>query len=219
MDLGQRKTAMRQLTDASQLEADKALLQSLKPHSRVLKTKYPTSERTQREVLWDLLEVASLDDIKANRSKANESKPMDDEVAKQKAAEEAELKALEKDESKQKVLSLDLEQKIDYQELKHLVATLEIETADRKAVTLLAALVEFKAANTQLPPADNNEKVSEGTGEEMEEVKGALEEKENKLEEKTAELEDTKEELEQTQEQLEEKTAELEAEKKSEAKN
>ena len=55
MDLGTRKQALRTLLDVDHLEADVALITARKPHSKVLKTKYPTDERKQREVLWDLL--------------------------------------------------------------------------------------------------------------------------------------------------------------------
>ena len=67
MDLGTRKQALRTLLNVDHLEADVTLITAKKAHSKVLKTKYPTDERKQREVLWDLLSVVTPKDTEINR--------------------------------------------------------------------------------------------------------------------------------------------------------
>ncbi|WP_289054183.1 hypothetical protein [Carboxylicivirga marina] len=163
MDLGKRKEALRQLTDAAHLAADKALLEAKKPHSRALKIKFPTKERTQREVLWELLDVVSPDDIKSNRAfaakaaeEAAEKKRIADEEAeaerqriaeeaqKLKAKEEAIKKGLKKNEGLKRVIVICQSDKKDYPEMKKLVKELEIETADVKKATLEEALLAYR---------------------------------------------------------------------------
>jgi len=186
MDLGKRKQALRQLTDAAHLAADKELLQAKKPHSRVLKLKFPTPERTQREVLWELLEVVTPKEIVANRiavakaaeeaaekkhkeeEAAAEKKRQEEEAAAEKQAEQEALKKAELKNAAEKALKeLDLEDKPDYKVMKQLVKDLEIETADIKKVTFIAALTKYKAdlAKQPLPQTNNTPKTDEGNGE------------------------------------------------------
>ncbi|TAJ13047.1 hypothetical protein DMA11_10295 [Marinilabiliaceae bacterium JC017] len=218
MDLRKKKQAMQALTDVKHLEADQSLLKAKKSNSVVLKRKYPTSERTQREVLWDLLEVASQEEIENNRKDGN---------AVDKEEEQEVVNA--KEELKDLVLNKDT----DYQQVKRLVKILGIDTENLKQKTLVFALKEFRGDIVE-NTTDNSEELDTAKAEdeeaqaeteeikedlsatetELEETQDELEEAKGDLEEKEQELETTQEELEETREQLEQTEAELEATKK-----
>lgn len=208
MDLGTRKKALRTLLDVDHLEADVALIKARKPHSKVLKTKYPTDERKQREVLWDLLSVATPEAIESNRKFAAAAKEKEannaKEAQKKKEKEAAVLAANEE------LKTLVLDEKTDYHQAKRLVKVLAIETENMEKVTLVAALKVHRGDAPEKP---------EVPAEELEAAKAETEQTREELEQKEYELENTQEELEETKEQLNEKEAELEATKKNETEN
>lgn len=178
MDLGTKKKALNALVQVDHLEADIELLKAKKSHSRVLKGKYPTQERHQREVLWELLSVISPADIESHRKFAasakgaaqddadkngNEGNPGNDD-ADQKAKEAAALKAKEEAEkaaelaaaknkeaaaAKKELKVLIIADKPDYQQLKHLVKVLAIETENMQMPTLIAASKDFIAKDIE----------------------------------------------------------------------
>ncbi len=173
MDLGTRKKALNALINVKHLEADKELLKAKRPHSHVFKRKYPTPERTHREVLWDLLSVASKEQIEANRKTGSSSNDEDDEATKaaalkakqekeaadKKAQEEAEKEAAQKkvDEAKAELLALDLDNKPNYHRMVSIVATLDIKVENKKTKTLIAALKMVKAELTKVDPVSEDE--------------------------------------------------------------
>ena len=215
MDLGSKKEALRKLTNAKHLEADKALLKEKKPDSYVFKRKWPTNERAQRETLWELLSVVKPEDIEANRkklSKPEPEKPSAEEIEKQKAAEVA--AAIDE------LNGLNLDEKQNYQAVKKLAATLELKPKSQEAVNIIEALKEFKAlqeektdegTGTENTEVDNTEELKS----ENETVKAENEELKEELEEKDDELEEIKEELEETQEKLKDAEAAIDESKKN----
>ncbi len=168
MDLGTKKKALNALVQVDHLEADIELLKAMKSHSRVLKGKYPTRERHQREVLWELLSVISPADIETNRKFAAAAKDETDQNANegntgnddadQKAKEAAALKAKEEAEkaaelaaaknketaeAKKELKVLIMADRPDYQQLKHLVKVLAIEAENMQMPTLIDASIDF----------------------------------------------------------------------------
>ncbi len=220
MDLGTRKKALNSLIKVEHLEADKALLLTKRPHSHVFKRKYPTNERTHREVLWDLLSVTDQETIEKNRKTFASQQTNDDgndsdeelkakkekEAAAQKAKEEAEETEKAENEkktaaAKEELLAMDLDDKPNYNRMVSIVATLNITTENKEKATIIAALKAYK--ETLL--SANKEQELEDTKAENEEL--------------NQELEETKEQLTDTQEELEDKTEELEETKKNESEN
>lgn len=222
MDLGTRKQALRTLLNVDHLESDVALIKARKPHSKVLKTKYPTDERKQREVLWDLLSVVLPEDIENNRKFTAAAK------------EEASIQATKAQELKDKeaaillaneeLKTLVLDEKTDYHQAKRLVKVLAIETENMEKVTLVAALKVFRGDTPEKPevPAEELEAAkaeTEQTQEEKEELQGELDETKSELDETKEQLEEAQSDLEDTQDQLEQTEQALEDTKKNETQN
>ncbi len=217
MDLGKRKKALNTLSKVEYLEADKALLLSKRPHSHVFKRKYPTNERTHREVLWDLLSVTDKDAIENNRKtlaadQSNDNNNNSDEelkakhekeAAAQKAKEEVEKTENEKKTvaAKEELLAMDLNNTPNYNRMVSIVATWSITTENKAKETLIEALKAYKET---LLSANKDQQLIDSKAE-------------NK--ELNQELEETKEQLTDTQEELEDKTTELEETKKNESEN
>ena len=74
MDFAQKKIWFEKLLGAEFLEADLKLLREKKPESQALQTGLIDKKQAQSDVLWDLLEVATGEEIKTNRGEKNEVK-------------------------------------------------------------------------------------------------------------------------------------------------
>lgn len=155
MDLGIKKKALNALAGVEYLEADKKLLQQLKSHSHVFKRKYPTPERTHREVLWDLLSVANQAKIEANRGQKEENTSTGPEeteeqkearILKEQQAADAAIEAKKVSEARAELAALDLDNKPNYHRMVSIVITLGIEVENKEKETLLAALSQFKSS-------------------------------------------------------------------------
>ncbi|MCW3784920.1 hypothetical protein [Plebeiibacterium sediminum] len=180
MDLGTRKKALNALINVKHLEADKELLKAKRPHSHVFKRKYPTPERTHREVLWDLLNVASKEEIETNRKTFTSSKDEDEakkaaelktkqekEAAEKEAKEKAEKEAKEKaekeaaqkkiTEAKTELIAMDLDNKPNYHRMVSIIATLDIVVENKEKETIVAALKAVKAELIKVDPVSEEE--------------------------------------------------------------
>jgi len=177
MKFGDKKKAYQQMQDPAHLECDRELLKVKAPKSVALTTGMVNKEKAQRDILWALLDVATVEEIEANR------KP---EVVNEIPAVNPFL---------QKLLDADLANETQ-PKMAAIARGLKLETPDYKAVTLRIVLDDYRLS---LP------KIGEATEEEMIPVEAHLEivnelteENENlqeQLEEKEAELEDTAAEL------------------------
>lgn len=68
MDFHQKQAAYLELKGEQYLEADRILLATLRPASKILKgLKNPDRVQVQEKILWELLDVASPDQIQENR--------------------------------------------------------------------------------------------------------------------------------------------------------
>ncbi len=67
MNFAEKKQAYHQLQDPNHLEADKELLLKKSPKSSALRVGMINREKAQCEIIWALLEVASMEEITANR--------------------------------------------------------------------------------------------------------------------------------------------------------
>lgn len=67
MNFAEKKQAYNQLQDPAQLEPDRELLAKKAPHAPELQNGIFDKEKSQRETLWALLDVATVEEITANR--------------------------------------------------------------------------------------------------------------------------------------------------------
>lgn len=201
MNFAEKKEAYHQMQNEQHLEADRKLLAKKSPNDPALSTGVVDKERAQREILWALLDVASVKEITSNRHPELVSGSHSDQDIDIKNA--ARVKAIEK------LLALDLE-KASQPVMANLVRALGIVPINFKAATIRPILADFIANLPKIGEATTEEripvvaelgKVNELV-EENEQLKGELEEKElenedlqEQLDAKDAELEDTAAEL------------------------
>lgn len=127
MDYHRKHQAYTKLKGAEHLEKDQQLLEKLNSSSKALKNlQNPDRGKVQQEVLWDLLDVASEEDILKNRGIKKEAPAILDPF---------------KSSSPEEILGkLDLDKDPDYYFMKELAERLRIKTENRKKATLILAL-------------------------------------------------------------------------------
>ena len=199
MNFSEKKEAYQSLQDPAHLEPDRELLTRKAPHAPALKTGMVDKEKSQCEILWDLLDHASEEEITANRT------PVIQFVAK---VNEAYEKAIIK------LAETDLETATQPQ-LAALARSLKIETTDYKLATLRPLLFKFLTDLKDLKdltanPQSHSDQVIDLMNAEKEELHEKVGELETENEDLQSQLEDSESEKQDLEEQLEE-------EKKSEA--
>lgn len=192
MKFPDKKKAYHQMQNADHLKCDRDLLARKAPKSVALTIGLVNKEKAQRDILWALLDVATIEEIEANR------KP---EVVNEIPVVNPFL---------QKLLDADLANETQ-PKMAAIARGLKLETPDYKAVTLRIVLDDyrFKLSLDSKEAESNTDKVNELV-DKNEQLKGELEEKELENEDLQEQLEDAEAEKELLEEQLEE-------EKKSEA--
>lgn len=68
MKFSEKKQAYNRLQGAENLDSDRMLLQRHAPNAGILAAGILNKEKAQREILWELLDHASVEDIQANRT-------------------------------------------------------------------------------------------------------------------------------------------------------
>jgi hypothetical protein len=79
------------LDSAQHLDADKALLASVKPSSVLLKRVYLSREKAERDVLWELLGLVSAETIRKNRRERDVDSSLPSDTAEPSEATSEEL--------------------------------------------------------------------------------------------------------------------------------
>ena len=67
MNFAEKKQAYQELQGSGHLEMDKELLKNKAPHANALNTGIIDPAKAQREILWALLDVATIEEITASR--------------------------------------------------------------------------------------------------------------------------------------------------------
>ena len=68
MKFSEKKQAYNRLQGAENIDSDRTLLQKHAPNAGILAAGILNKEKAQREILWELLDHASVEDIQANRT-------------------------------------------------------------------------------------------------------------------------------------------------------
>ncbi|MGV8094501.1 MAG: hypothetical protein AB2L24_21820 [Mangrovibacterium sp.] len=214
MNFAEKKQAYQDLQGSGHLEVDRELLRRKAPHAHALNTGILDPVKAQREILWALLDVTTIDEIKANRKPAEQPANPEPEPKKDLTIADAEKKLIE----------LDLAT-ASQKEMARLARILKAEVNNYKAETLRKYLEDYRL---------NIEKEDPGGGPKKEEVpadldkinelkvenenlKSELEDKEAENDDLKSELEDKELENEDLQDQVDELEEQLEEEKKSPA--
>ena len=200
MKFAEKKQAYQNLQDPAHLKFDRELLEKKAPKSPALTIGMVDKTKAQREILWALLDVATVEEIKANRITpediyrmkfAEQFKAIQVESISGKLSK-AELILLQDkllnllsagdtpDEFKMEVHALKgfLESEIAFHELNEKLLTVDFSVIKQPEAAALARKLKFQPENFKLETLKpllqdyvaNLPKESEGTGEEMTEV-------------------------------------------------
>ena len=210
MNFAEKKQAYLELQDTAQLEPDRELLKKKAPNASELQTVIIDKEKAQCEILWALLDLATVDEITANRpAPVKELTKEEIDLCKEKEAT-VQLIALDIESATQPVLAA-------------IARTLKLTTPDFKAATLRPILKDLRDIKL-LPTQSHSDQVIDQMNADKEELHGKVEELETekedlqeKLEEVEAEKNDLEEQLEDAESEKEDLEKQLEEEKKSEA--
>ncbi len=125
MKFAEKKKAYHELQGACHLEADRELLKKKAPQSPALNFGIIRSGKLQREILWALLDVATVNEITTNRKPTEQQKYPEPK-------KEIDMTAVE---AEKELLALDLAT-ASQKEMARLARVLKAEVSDFKAVTL-----------------------------------------------------------------------------------
>jgi chromosome segregation ATPase len=195
MKFAEKKQAYSSLQGQQFLDSDTELLQKMDPKSQALTLGILDKTRAQREILWHLLDVATVEEIKANRGAA-------------KTDPEADKKAAYKVFAEKELLLIDLAA-ADQKTMSRIANEIDLKTPNKKAAALRALLEEYRL---------NLPKEAEATAEKMEEV-ATDPDKINELESENEELKEQLDEVQSENEDLQDEIANLQDDLDSEKKN